>query len=564
MSPSSAPASSLSRPTAHLPSWPLIVVGSAMLVAGVAVMLTVGVWASRLGDPPGWQFDCRDTNSCVDLWIGARHHYWAVAAGAAVVALGGWLVVGAGLPGGRAAADGPSTPTQRPRTTVPTVLAHLLVMVVVGIAPIRIYWSPPGWLELLAVVAVVLLGLGLVGWRNRAPQQDRSERDRTLRRVVMLPVMNGAIALAFAASAWTITFSRPFTAGLVTATATAATLAIAWWLRLGRQRGARSAYFAVGAAMGMTVGAMGIIGVIPVIGWAVVLLPFLSMPLVVLLGGLMVHAMDLSPTIEPASAEVEAEGSRSATSRHLPRPTLPVQWGLVGLVVAVLLVAGIWAARPVPALPADAHLPIPPSPPIPDPSPSAAPEPDAHGPHAHGPDDASTPPPPPRVDPKGLPACAPSDLEISVGGWSAAMGDSGATIHATNRGAHDCVLTGTPHLDITQGGKRIELKEKPLTGQDDGSEKAPKHAAKVGLHPGDTASAPLFWPGYRNAADQTTPQQVTVRLTDDGEAVRATLEPMGEGPSPDDPAPAPFDLKAGVPGGAEIQIGHWQEDRAAG
>jgi hypothetical protein len=562
--PSYAPTSTLPRPTTHRPSWPLLVVGSAMLVAGIAVMLTVGVWASRLGDPPGWQFDCRDTNPCVDLWIGARHHYWAVAAGAAVVALGGWLVVGAGMPGDRPAGDVPMTPTERPRTTVPTVLAHLLVMVVVGIGPTRIYWSPPVWLELLAVVAVVLLGLGLVGRRSRVPQQDRPERGRTLRRVVMLPVMNGAIALAFAASAWTITFSRPFTAGLVTATAAAATLAIAWWLRLGRQRSPRSAYFAAGAAVGMTVGAMAIIVVIPVIGWALVLLPFLSMPLVVLLGGLMVHAMDLSPTIDPAPTEGEAEDSRPVTSRHLPRPARPLQWSLVGLAVAVLLVMGIWAARPVPALSADAHLPVPPSPPIPAPSPSAVPEPDAHGPHAHGPDDASTPPPPPRVDPKGLPACTPSDLEISVGGWSAAMGNSGAMISATNRGARSCVLTGTPHLEITQGGKRIELKEEPLTGQDDGSAKARKHAGKVGLRPGDSASAPLFWPGYRNAADQKTPQQVTVRLTDDGEAVRATLEPMGEGTAPDEPAPAPFDLKVGVPGGAEIQIGHWQEDRAAG
>jgi hypothetical protein len=148
------------------------------------------------------------------------------------------------------------------------------------------------------------------------------------------------------------------------------------------------------------------------------------------------------------------------------------------------------------------------------------------------------------------------------------MGDSGAMIRATHRGARDCVLTGAPHLEIMQGGSRIALKEEPLVGQDDGSGQVQKHGAKdaatVGLRPGDTASAPLFWSGYRNAADQETPQQVTVRLTDDGDAVRAELEPMGEGPAPDEPAPAPFDLKAGVPGGAEIRIGHWQEDLAEG
>jgi hypothetical protein len=227
------------------------VVGAAMLLAGIGVMLVVGVWASRLGDPPGWQFDCQDTNSCEDLWISARHHYWAVAAGAAAVAVGGWVVIGTGLPEGRPAAGGPvepAAPVEGLRTTVPTVLSHLLMMLVVAIVPTRIYWAVPGWIDVLAVVVALLLVLGLVGRHNRAPQEDRRERARVLRRVVMLPVVNGAIALAFAASAWTVTFSRPFAAGLVTAVAAVGALAICWWLRRGQRRSPRSAYFAAGAS----------------------------------------------------------------------------------------------------------------------------------------------------------------------------------------------------------------------------------------------------------------------------------------------------------------------------
>ena len=74
---------------------------------------------------------------------------------------------------------------------------------------------------------------------------------------------------------------------------------------------------------------------------------------------------------------------------------------------------------------------------------------------------------------------------------------------------------------------------------------------RSGLRPGEVATAILFWPGYRTAADYTTPQQAFL-----------VLEP--EGGTADEPVPvglleesAPFDLKDGVEGGAEIQIGSW-------
>lgn len=102
---------------------------------------------------------------------------------------------------------------------------------------------------------------------------------------------------------------------------------------------------------------------------------------------------------------------------------------------------------------------------------------------------------------------------------------------------------------ITQGGDPIDLRHEPLAGE----EHLQDPALGAVLEPGATAHAALFWPGYRTAADQETPQSAEVILAEGAEPVPVLLETTpGHGIDP-----APFDLKDGVESGAEIQVGVW-------
>lgn len=167
-----------------------------------------------------------------------------------------------------------------------------------------------------------------------------------------------------------------------------------------------------------------------------------------------------------------------------------------------------------------------------------------------GPAPDSWAPPEPETIPARIAPCTEDQLEIGINGWNGMLGDTGATIEALNAGDVACGLTGRPTLTITQDSEPIELRHEPL--HDDAEITDP--AVGAILASGETARTGLYWPGYRNAADQETPQRVTVRLSPQGPEMPAELGPADGG---GDAGPAPFDIKKGITGGAEIQVGVW-------
>lgn len=87
------------------------------------------------------------------------------------------------------------------------------------------------------------------------------------------------------------------------------------------------------------------------------------------------------------------------------------------------------------------------------------------------------------------------------------------------------------------------------------TEDVPRAGDRAPSAPGGSARSRLYWPGYRTAADQETPQTLTVRTDALEVPVTVSFLPTSSG---DDPGPAPFDLQAGVEGGAVIEIGSWE------
>ncbi|WP_142062408.1 DUF4232 domain-containing protein [Pseudonocardia kunmingensis] len=142
------------------------------------------------------------------------------------------------------------------------------------------------------------------------------------------------------------------------------------------------------------------------------------------------------------------------------------------------------------------------------------------------------------------PACTPDELTWGATGWDAAMGTRAVTIVATSRADHPCHVDGFAEIVIAQGGRPLQLVAQP--GAPTGPEVPP--AARVGLAPGDAAGFPLVWKGYGAAADEDSPQELTVILPGGG----SSAVPLGA-------APAPFDL---VDGGS-VRIGPWQPVRQA-
>ena len=200
-------------------------------------------------------------------------------------------------------------------------------------------------------------------------------------------------------------------------------------------------------------------------------------------------------------------------------------------------VAAAYAAKPVPAPPADAVARTGPAPEaIPENTPKPQPLP------APG----SQEQPVPSLPTAGLPPCGPATITVALTGWEFASGDSAATLVAHNVGQSACALRGHPSLHITQGGQDLNIRHRsleayrlPVT--------PPAHG--LGLMPEERAEATVFWRGYRDAADPTTPQRVEVILFDGADPIPARIE-TDEGSSI---GPAPFDVVAA----AEIETGPW-------
>jgi hypothetical protein len=154
----------------------------------------------------------------------------------------------------------------------------------------------------------------------------------------------------------------------------------------------------------------------------------------------------------------------------------------------------------------------------------------------------TTVPPPAPVD--AATPCLRGDLTWSTTGWDATMGSRSVTVVATQHGPHPCYLDGFADVTLAQGGRPLHLDVIPGSMSEPG--KAPT-AQRVGVAPGGTAFFALFWKGYGAAADQDTPQALSVTLPG---TAGPTDVPLGE-------RPAPFDVVEG----ATVQVSAWKPGR---
>lgn len=148
---------------------------------------------------------------------------------------------------------------------------------------------------------------------------------------------------------------------------------------------------------------------------------------------------------------------------------------------------------------------------------------------------AATPPTPLNTGVPADRACRPQDLTLTGGGWDFTMGKGSMTITAHNTSTAACQLDGIPHIRIAQGGKDLDLTYEPGSAENIGQPGTPR---RVGVPADGTAQVVLWWPGYRNAADQKTPQRLYAAVVP-GREVDVPLNPPPGG------GPAHFDLVDG-------------------
>ncbi len=190
-------------------------------------------------------------------------------------------------------------------------------------------------------------------------------------------------------------------------------------------------------------------------------------------------------------------------------------------IIAALVVAPAPVRAPVVAAPPPTTAPLPTAPPGPTSAPIAAPTP--------------VPTPAPVLADAG---CAPDDLQLTPGGWDAAMGLRAAAVVARNTGSGACWLEGVPEIALAQGGRPLRL---AVRAGEVGGSPAPT-GERVGLAPGGAASVLLTWRTHAGWADATTPQTLTVT-------------PVAGGPPVDLPlGGAPMD----VIDGAEVGVTGWR------
>ena len=478
------------------------VLAAALVLAGIVVLLVVGLWASRLGDSPEWAWDCNDT-TCTDLWADARGHYLRVAAGAGLTTLLGAALCSVALPR-QAVPRREGSRRALLRLIAPMLLAAVMLWGALWLA--LAVSRPVG----LAVALLALLLATLTAWRWQRPG---AESDRT----AYLSAGLGVVAPALVGGV--LAFHPP---GLLAAV-----------LLLGS----------------------------PWLG--AVVLAFVLLAGSALMGRLLPRTQDVPRS--DAAAQAPATGPPPDTARNAaaeeaaaadagtaasPRRRLSVL--LTSAALAAILVASVLAARPVDAPSADAWK-------YAGASGSETGKETGTGASAAGdrvpsaPALAGTAAPTAvsEIDAAGLPPCRSQSLQLVAEGWDGLIGNSVATLRATNVGATSCALRGVPELMLTQGGEEIGLRPEPLAHL----EPAVERADGIGLAPSNSARSRLYWPGYRTAADQETPQTLTVRTDALEVPVTVSFLPTSSG---DDPGPAPFDLQAGVEGGAVIEIGSWE------
>ncbi len=99
------------------------------------------------------------------------------------------------------------------------------------------------------------------------------------------------------------------------------------------------------------------------------------------------------------------------------------------------------------------------------------------------------------------------------------MGTSAVTIVATNESSTACWVEGYPSLRLLQGGNDLRLEVGHSARGASGQELT---IPRVAVLPGDRAGFGWWWRGYRQQADQHTPQTVVLGLRG-GEEARLEL-----------------------------------------
>ncbi|NIL82246.1 DUF4232 domain-containing protein [Rhodococcoides kroppenstedtii] len=325
------------------------------------------------------------------------------------------------------------------------------------------------------------------------------------------------IALGPVTAVATLVASRGALVGVLAAAAWCAVVAavLIWWslhLVTGRQRQAWFAAVLV-VAIVLVTGALG-----TALLWPVLLLmgPVVSIFLGNLAGTGTVYLF-----LSKARGAAIGSGEHVETAGVRPR-----RWNWCAVSAAGLLVIGVAAVRAAGPVPAPSTDVMDSSDPVPEAGPEGTP-----APQPLPMDESPEQPAPPAV---GLPPCGPGTVTIALTGWDFASGDSAVTLLAHNVGQSACALRGNPALRITQGGQDLDIRHRSLE-----SYRLPSSPSAHGveLRPGERAEAAVFWRGYRNAADPTTPQSVEVVVSDGADPIPASIETddgRGVGPAPFD------------------------------
>jgi hypothetical protein len=82
---------------------------------------------------------------------------------------------------------------------------------------------------------------------------------------------------------------------------------------------------------------------------------------------------------------------------------------------------------------------------------------------------------------------------------------------ASNHSGSACYLDGFATVRLLQGGKLLDLTIATTSSESPGTEND-GHATRVGIAPGHASRMLLYWRGYSQAADTTTPQTLEFLL----------------------------------------------------
>lgn len=134
--------------------------------------------------------------------------------------------------------------------------------------------------------------------------------------------------------------------------------------------------------------------------------------------------------------------------------------------------------------------------------------------------------------------CSADDVRLGLTGFDAAMGARVATLEAVNLSGSPCYLDGFATVALSRGRSALAVTSGTTSTSQPGM---PGRATRVGLAPRGTARAVLYWRGYGAAADTTTPQTLTVTLRPGTSGQRVAVEPWA------------FDLADG----GELRVGNW-------